>query len=345
MPVISNFLKFIKKHLKICLFMFLCIVCFISLKIYHHTLPLPEKKWIYSNLENIQIKDLTHFSFAVFGGNRVGRHVFEGLLKQVDHDPDIAFVFNLGDVVLKGGKLHYHHFIKQINDNLGIPFLTVMGDNELSGEGRELYQKIFGPFYYSFKIGKNCFIVLDNAENSRFDQQQMQWLEKELAESKDYDSRIIFMHRSFYAADQDINNRFMPQGISFKLIDLFMKYRVSHVFASQVNGYYQGKLRGLSCTVTGGAGALSDNSNREYNFFHYLKVNVEKDMVEIEIKKLFLPGIDHMNHIKYRAMIYADNMIRVHWLESSLATVILLFCIFYIIRKLKTGKRNEGRTI
>ncbi len=341
MPIIQYFSKVIKQYPKICLFISLCIICFIFLKIYHHTLPLPYKKWIYSNLENIQIKDSTRFSFAVCGGDKVGRHVFEGLLKQIDHDPDIAFAFNLGDAVLKGEKLNYHHYIKMLDNNLGIPLLTVMGDNELSGEGRELYQKIFGPFYYSFKIGKNFFIVIDDTGKRGIDQKQMRWVEKELTGSKDYDNRIIFMHKPLYGPDQNMDKRFLPEGNSLKLIDLFSEYRVSHIFASKINGYYQDNLRGIPCTVTGGAGALPDNKDGEYNYFHFLKVNVDKDMIDIEIEKVFLPGLDHMNHVKYRTMVYLDNMIRVHWLELSLITVILLSFIIYLFRKRKTGKRNE----
>lgn len=341
MQVIQYFSKVIKQYPKICLFISLGIVCFICLKIYHNALPLPANKLIYSNLDNIRAKDQTHFSFAVFGGNKVGRHVFEGLLKQIDHDPEIVFVMDLGDVVLKGGKPHYHHFIKQIDNNLGIPLLTVMGDNEISGEGRVLYQKIFGPLYYSFRIGRNYFIVLDNAGESGPDQAQVQWLEKKLADSKDYESRIIFMHRPIYDPDPDINNRSQPDVSSLKLINLFNKYRVSHIFASRINGHYQGNLRGIPCTVTGGAGALFDNRDVENSFFHFLKVNVEKGMVDIEIKKVFLPRFDHMNHVKYRAMVYVDNMIRIHWLKLCLITVILLSFVIYLIRKRKAGKRNE----
>ena len=339
MSLISNFFRFI---IKIIILISLCIVCFASLKIYHHTQPLPAKKWIYSNVKNIKVKNPAHFSFAVFGGNKIGRQVFEGLLKQVDHDTDIAFAIDLGDAVLKGRKPHYHHFIKQIDNNLGIPLLTVMGDNELSGEGRELYQKIFGPLYYSFGIGKNYFIVIDNAGYSGPDQEQIQWIENELKKSGDHDNRIIFIHKPIYDPGQDLNNSTLPEGNSSRLIDLFLKYRVSHIFASQVNGYYQGNLRGIPYTVTGGAGTASfHRRDRKPDFFHFLKVNVKKDKVDIEIKKVFLPGIDRMNHAKYRTIVYADNMIRVHWMEISLITVIILVCIIYAIRKRRIGKKNE----
>ena len=343
MLLINNLKTFIKKNAKICLFISFCIICFFSLKIYYHTLPLPEKKWINSNLKNIRVKDQAYFSFAVFGGNKVGGHVFEGLLKQVDHDPDIAFAVDLGDAVLRGRKPHYHHLIKQIDNNLGIPFLTVMGDNELSGEGRELYQKIFGPLYYSFEIGRNYFIVLDNAGDIGPGQEQIQWLENELKKSGGYDSRIIFMHRPINDPAENKYNLVVPEENSEKLINLFLNYHVTHIFASRVNGFYEGDLRGIPCTITGGAGTASfHRRDRTSDFFHFLKMNVIKDKIDIEIKKVFLPGFDQMNRVKYGAMVYADNMIRVNWLECLLITVILMFCIFYFIRKRKSGKKNEN---
>jgi serine/threonine-protein phosphatase CPPED1 len=341
MTTIRNLLKFIKKNSKICLFISFCIICFFSLQIYHHTLPLPDGKWIYSNLKNIQVKDPAHFSFAVFGGNRFGRHVFEGMLKQVDHDPDIAFAIDLGDAVLKGGRGHYHHLIKQIDNNLGIPLLTVMGDNEVKGGGQELYQKVFGPLYYSFKIGKCYFIVINNVEDGAPDPDQMVWLEKELAESKNYNSRIIFMHRPLYNPEGNNNSQYLPEAISTKLIDMFLSHNLTHLFASDASDFFEGDIKGISYTITGDAGTEQYKKDRRHNLLNFLKVHVEKDTVKVEIKDEFIKGYSNRNMVKNRAMFFLDNMITIHWLELSLIAFTLFICVFYLIRKQRAGKRND----
>jgi hypothetical protein len=340
MPEINNVTKFIRRHSKICLFISLCIVCFICIKIYRYSLPLPAKKWIYSNLEKIHIKDPTHFSFAVFCGSKISRLVFKGLLEQVDHDFDIAFAVDLGDAVLSGGKTHYHFFIKQIDDNLGIPLLTVLGDNELSGDGRELYSKIFGPFYYSFKIGKNYFLVLDNADKKGLSDKQMVWLENELKQSWECDSRIIFMHRPLYYSSENNNNQSMSKETSVKLTVLFLKYQATHIFASQINGFYEDDFKGIPYFLTGGAEKKSHNRHGKHGYFHFLKVNVEKKNIDVEFKKEFSSGFYRMKHFEYRPVVFLDYLIRVYWLELIFITFILLSCFIYIILKRKTAKKN-----
>jgi len=61
------------------------------------------------------------------------------MLKLIDHDQEIAFAIDLGDFVESGEKREYHYFLKQIKSFLSVPVLTVMGYNELMGNGRKLY--------------------------------------------------------------------------------------------------------------------------------------------------------------------------------------------------------------
>jgi serine/threonine-protein phosphatase CPPED1 len=333
MSVISKSLDYVEGHHKIWMVLLIFVVGILSLNIYHNTLPLPDGKWIYSNLKNIQVKDPDHFSFAVFGGNRFGRRIFEGMLKQVDHDPDIAFTIDLGDAVMKGGRGHYHHLIKQIDDNLGIPLLTVMGDNELKGGGSELYRKVFGPLYYSFKVGKSCFIVINDVEEGGVDQVQMQWLKKELEGAKNYDNRIIFMHRPLYDPTGNKSNQSLPEKISSNLIDLFLSGHITHIFASDTSGFNEGDLKGIPYTITGDAETEQYKRDRRDYFFSFLKVHVEKNTAKVEVIDDFSAGYSHRNMVNNRAMFFLDNMITIHWLELSLTAFALFICVFYIIRK------------
>ena len=338
MSFLEKILKLIKKHSKISQFLSLCTLFFLSHLIYSYVLPLPAREWINSNLKKIQSGEYNKFSFALFGGNNADNMVFEDLLKQIDHDPDILFAFDLGDAVMKGRKPYYQYFIKQVNSNLGIPLLTLIGENEVTGEGRDLYQKILGPFYYSFKIGRDFFIVIDNAEEKDLDKQQIEWLENELKKVNDPENCIIFMHRPFYMPGESKNSHFMSDQISLKLFNLFLNYHVSHIFASGINGFYDGEFKGIPYTVTGGAGGVPDNSG-SVSYFNFLKVRVEKNIIHIEMKKVYMPGHTQVNSLKYRVMAYADNMIGVHRTELTLMVIIFLsFAVWNIYtRKKKSG--------
>lgn len=341
MPIISKTVRYIKGCSKIWLILLFFIIGFLSIKIYQHTLPLPDGKWIFSNIENIKVKDPDKFTFAVFGGNRFGRHLFEEMLKQVDHDPEVAFAIDLGNAVLKGKKPHYRHFIKQIDNNLGIPLLPVMGDNELKGGGRDLYQKIFGPLYYSFKVENRYFIVINNAEKDGLDPDQMVWLKKELAGSKDYNNRIIFMHRPLYNPEGNNSSQYLPEETSLKLTDLFLSYNVTHLFASDTIGYYEGTLKGIPYTITGETGANRHKRDRRPYYFNFLKVQVEGDTIKVNVKNESAAGYSHRNIVKNRTMFILDNIVRVHWPELTLIVFTLFLCVFYLIRKQWAGKRNE----
>jgi len=186
-----------KYPVKLCFLLF-CILLLSGFEVWEHFSLLPAHEWNTINLKEINVADPNNFSFAVFGDNRNSISVFENLLKLIDHDPDISFAINLGDMVYSGAKERYRCFLQQVRDNLAIPLLTAMGNHELRGKGRILYHDIFGPFYYSFQIGKNYFIVLDDVNQEGLDVQQRQWLEKELKKSRKYDVRIVFMHMPFY---------------------------------------------------------------------------------------------------------------------------------------------------
>jgi hypothetical protein len=341
MPLISKITRYIKGCSKKWLLFVVIIIGFLSLNIYYSTLPLPDGKWISSNIEKIKVKDPENFTFAVFGGNRIRRPVFEGVLKQVDHDPDISFAIDLGDAVLKGKRLHYRHFIKQIDNYLGIPLLPVIGDNELKGSGRELYQKIFGPLYYSFKVGNSYFIVINNAEKGELDPEQMIWLKKELAGSRDYNNRIIFMHRPL---DNPVNNnggQYLPEESSSKLIDLFLSHNVTHLFASDTSGYYEGTLKGIPYTITGETGAHRHKRDRVPYILNFLKVQVEGETIKVDVKNESATGYSHRDIVKNRTMLILDNMVRVHWPKLTLIAFALFLCMFFIIRKQRAVKRND----
>ena len=128
----------------------LCILILSGFEVWRHFCPLPAHEWNTTNLKKIRVADPTNFYFAVFGDNRNSKSVFENLLKLIDHDRDIAFAIDLGDMVNSGSQTRYRFFLQQVRTNLAIPLLTGIGNHELRGKGRGLYHGIFGPFYYHF---------------------------------------------------------------------------------------------------------------------------------------------------------------------------------------------------
>lgn len=275
-----------------------------------------------------------HFSFAVFDDSRNSRAVFEDLFKLIDHDPDIQFAIALGDFVERGSKERYRYFINQVNKNLGIPLLTAIGNHETRGKGREIYRQVFGPFYYSFQLGKHYFIVSDTANREAFDLLgQGVWLEKEMEKPRNYDTCLVFMHTPIYAPGNADHKKSLSKTYADHLAGLFIKSRVTYVFASHIHGYFKGEWGSIPYTITGGAGAglIKDMSGN-----HFLKVTINS--VDVQVKRFPLAGSQWMDPLSYRVYIQADIFLRIHGKEIG----ILLACgrVVLIIFRSRSATRK-----
>ena len=311
--IMMSILKIAKKYPVKCCCLLLCILLLSSFELWGHFYPFPAHNWNIEKVNEIGVGDPGNFSFAVFGDNKGTKFAFENLLKLIDHDQDIPFAISLGDVVRNGKKERYDYFLNQVRRYLSVPLLTTMGNHELRGKGRKLHYAIFGPSFYSFQIGHNYFIVLDNADKKGIDPKQKQWLEKELSMANNYNSRIIFMHVPLYDPRGGLHHRCMAKKSSEMLINLFMKYHVTHIFAAHINGYFEGEWQGIPYTISGGAGAKLAGDDPDHYFFHFLKVHIKHGNLDIEVKHVLPSDYKWLNVFGYKT-----------WYR--------LFCIYVFLR-------------
>ena len=254
--------------------------------------PLPAKQWNQENLAKIQSAAAEPVTFAVMGDSRDNPMVFGGVLNKVDRDSDLAFVIHLGDMVREANLGQYQTFFTVARQNLHKPLLAVVGNHELYGDqDLDLFHQIFGQDYYAFQIGQNYFIVInDAAEEEGMSQAQLRWLEAELQKSQNYKTRMVFCHIPMYdPRDGDKPHCQKPEEAA-KLLALFKKYNVTHVFAGHIHSYYAGDWKGLPYTITGGAGAPLSGTDPQHAFYHYLKVSLRGDQVQIQVAPLAEPA-------------------------------------------------------
>lgn len=297
---------------------FFCLFLLMIFELWDHFSPLPAHDWIATNREKIQTRDPNDFSFAVFGDNKNSHTTFERLLKQVDHEPDVAFAIDLGDLVYDGEKQKYRHFFNQVRSNLTLPLLTAIGNHELRENGRGLYYEVFGPFYYSFRIGRNYFIVLDDAEEKGLDLWQNTWLEEELRKARDFDTRFVFMHVPLFDPRGGIYHHCIPESAATELAVLFRKYRVTHIFASHIHGYFTGRWQEIPYTITGGAGGELFGTDPRHYFYHYLRVHVQDGSVDIHVQRVPSPDYEWLDRLGLIAWVYLSAFVRFHGIELAL---------------------------
>ena len=291
-------MKFLKKHLIHLILSLLFILGFFGFEIWDHYIPPSVQNRNQREISKIKVNP-TEFSFAVFGDHKGHDAHFEPLLRDVNHDKKIAFAIELGDLVRQGRKWFFRRLLNQVEKNLSIPYLAVIGNHDLY-RGSENYRDFFGPTYTSFQIGDIDFIVLDTSGRFVFDRVQRQWLETELHRSQNSKARFVFMHVPLFDPRGQLKYvKCFSEKDGKDLLNLFKRYRVTHLFASHIHGYFSGMWEGVPYTITGGAGAGLHGEVPEHFFHHYLKVHVSGDHVKIEVRRIDVENENAKNFLSF----------------------------------------------
>ncbi len=324
----KQLLKVIRRHPLRVIFLFGALSVLLGLEIWDHFSPLPARDWIAVNFERIRITDPDNFCFAVFGDNKNSHLTFEKLLDDIDRDPEISFALALGDLVYDGEKEKYRLFLKQVKHHLQKPLLTAIGNHEVREDGRGLYAEIFGPFYYSFRIGKVCFFVLDDADKKGLDLWQRLWLEREFKRTHHQcKQRLVFFHVPLYDPRGGNHRHCLPEESARDLLNFFQNHGVSHIFSSHIHGFFQGNWSGIPYTITGGAGAELVGTDLNHYFFHYLKVRVVNGNLQVEVKRLPSPKYERLDRLAYALWLYVYAFLSIHGVEMALLLISGMLCI------------------
>ena len=295
--------------------------------------------WNYNQIEKID-KNITNFSFAVFGDNKNSITTFNNLIARVNSE-NISFSIDDGDLVFDGSEEKYMFFIKQIK-NFHNPIITVVGNHDITDDGRANYYKFFGRFYYSFHTRDAYFIILDDANEKNIDPWQMQWLNEELEKSYGYRYRFVFMHVPLFDPREGSKLQYMGLGdkeFAIKLNKIFDEYNITMVFASHIHGYWNGTWGKTSYIITGGAGAELLGIDPEHYFYHYIIVNVTNKGVTYEVKKLNAPQYDPVSRALHDLWIYVYAFVAINYL-GIVIFIISLYLIWYAISYIR-NKLNK----
>jgi len=219
--------------------------------------------------------DREAFSFVVFGdrtgGKAQGVLVLERAVEATNRlAPD--FTMTVGDLVQgynsKNRWIPQMREFKRIMKGLRRPWYPVAGNHDVYGGRRnprgnvELYQKHFGPLWYSFDYKWAHFVVLYSDENLSFSNpaktqnmsaRQMAWLERDLKETKAEQKQVyVFLHHP----------RWLYKGTNWPRVHDILKKdgRVKAVFAGHIHVYRddgeKDKIHYYTLAVTGGVAGV-----------------------------------------------------------------------------------------
>jgi len=129
----------------------------------------------------------------------------QDLIEKINKLPDDAvdFVVHTGDLVDFGIQKEYYG-IHEVLNQMKFPYVAVVGNHDMIGNGAAIYENMYGEFDFSFIVNGNKFIYINtNSREHHFDDEHpnISWLDSELADTANYNQAIIVSHVAPHHSD------------------------------------------------------------------------------------------------------------------------------------------------
>ncbi len=157
-----------------------------------------------NKLEKISQTD--SFSFLVISDLQRFYDELEDFVDYENTVDDFSFILITGDITDFGLNKEFN-LIAGILQKLKAPFITVIGNHDMLGNGILIYREMFGEENFTFTFGNNKFILFNsNGREVGFNGQlpDMQWLKK-AADAEEYTNLFFVSHVPPFSGDFDPN--------------------------------------------------------------------------------------------------------------------------------------------
>ena len=226
------------------------------------------------------------YSFAVFGDNQGNYPVLKAMIAKIKQEKGLDFIVSVGDVVPYGEEAHYIKYKKLIGE-LSLPLYQTIGNHDAVGGGWKIFEKYFGPRYYTFDYQGDRFIVLDNSLSQSFDSVQFSWLKEQLAKPG-AGHKFVIMHKPVFDPSELYKDHIMSsRAVTEELIRLFTKYKVDYVLAGHIHGYARSERNGVTYIVSAGAGGPLYLPPQFGGFFNYVIITVDPNRISDRVVHIY----------------------------------------------------------
>lgn len=143
--------------------------------------------------------------FILSGDTQRGYGEARDFVKKANTLPGIDFAVIAGDIS-DFGLLQEMEWVAEIYNGLKVPYIGVIGNHDLTANGKDVFQKVFGELDYSFVYGGIKFICINtNSREFNFNGTvpDIQWLNKEMKPQPGIHKMVVISHVSPLSADFD----------------------------------------------------------------------------------------------------------------------------------------------
>ncbi|MFH2055994.1 MAG: metallophosphoesterase [bacterium] len=225
----------------------------------------------------------TPIRFAIIG-DRTGEHqpgIYGQIVTEVERlRPD--FVMTVGDqiegyvddsVQIMAELDEYDSLVSQ----LSMPIYLTPGNHDIWSDASERWfiQRRSAP-YYSFDRQGVHIVVLDMSrwdDGRQLPQEQLDWLRRDLAGSRDAAYTLAFFHKPFWYETVAV-------GIADPVHNLFLEYGVDAAFCGHYHEWFAAELDGIKYIAVGSSGGGAGSSASGLDF-HYAWVTIDSDGVHV----------------------------------------------------------------
>ncbi len=160
------------------------------------------------NMERIEsaFRDSDTIRFVLMGDSQRWYDETEACVSHINKRNDVDFVIHGGDISDFGMPKEFE-WVRDIMSNLKVPYVAVIGNHDIIGNGAEVFEKMYGEENYSFIAGKTKFICM-NTNALEFDYSHpvpnFEFIYSELRDTVSYGKTVAVMHTK--PEDEQFNN-------------------------------------------------------------------------------------------------------------------------------------------
>lgn len=197
------------------------------------------------------------------------------------------FILHSGDLVDNGDEDEYVYVedeIRRYLEPVNLPFISAIGNHDLSGDGWDAWKEYIGPSVFSFNYGNTFFIIIDTA-NATVGEDQMEWIEEQLEES-DMPNKIMLSHFPFYDGTYETPTLMGDPDERMKLMYLVEEYGVDYVLTGHKHSIEKHDIGDAVYMSGGTASAQKDAINGDALFYRF-----EIDGDDIDYDKVYFDDL------------------------------------------------------